>query len=227
MTDAPASDLPDTVSVVEDGAMPAEEYERIHSVLAPLFEWWISYLGLKWWDVVVCYYDDSLTYYKATDCAGQMVTHAQWEYMHATVSVNAPRCVGFTDDELERMVVHELCHILVSEMHAEDTTNETRRHEERTVSMMTKAFLFVRNQVRREIKNNEARGLVSALTPEEAQTMNEQWYLINKDHADAIRAYLATVDTDEAREALHTLDTGLCTTDEVPSDWKETADEEA
>lgn len=55
--------------------------------------------------------------------------------------------------------------------------------------------------------------------------MNDQWYLINKDHADVIRAYLATVDTDEARSALHTLDSGLNTTDAVPDDWKESVGE--
>jgi hypothetical protein len=51
--------------------------------------------------------------------------------------------------------------------------------------------------------------------------MDPQWYLINKAHADEIRAYLATVDTDEARAALHTLDAGLNTTDAVPGDWRE------
>ena len=50
------------------------------------------------------------------------------------------------------------------------------------------------------------------------------WYLISKEDADEIRAYLATVDTDEARDALHTLEVGLYTTDAVPDDWKEGAD---
>jgi len=66
-----------------------------------------------------------------------------------------------------------------------------------------------------------ARGLASALVSQEAQSMDPQWYLINKADADAIRAYLASVDTDEARDALHDLETGLHTTDAVPDDWRD------
>lgn len=68
-----------------------------------------------------------------------------------------------------------------------------------------------------------ARGLASALVPEEAPNMDQQWYLISKDDADEIRAALESVDTDEARDALHTLDAGLHTTDAVPEDFAEEA----
>ncbi len=51
-----------------------------------------------------------------------------------------------------------------------------------------------------------------------------KWYLISNEDMETIRVYLqaqADAGDERARAALHTLDSGLNTTDEVPDDWKE------
>lgn len=58
-----------------------------------------------------------------------------------------------------------------------------------------------------------------------------KWYLISKEDADEVRdALLESMERDTSNEqtlkaALHTLDSGLYTTNAVPDDWKEDAGE--
>jgi len=57
-----------------------------------------------------------------------------------------------------------------------------------------------------------------------------KWWLISDDDMQAIRAYLLALELsgdDLAKDALHTLDSGLNTTDAIPDDWKDEEDESA
>ena len=58
---------------------------------------------------------------------------------------------GMSNEELERTVVHELVHALVNELREGGID-----HEERVVTTLTKAVLWVRDLTRDEAKGNEA-----------------------------------------------------------------------
>lgn len=71
---------------------------------------------------------------------------AQWEYLQAKVAINVPEVARMNDDKLERVLVHELCHILVAEMRGDpDVCSD---HEERTVTQLAKAFIWTRDRAR-------------------------------------------------------------------------------
>jgi hypothetical protein len=131
--------------------MKRKAFETHRDRCRALFDAWMTRLGLKWYAVEVRYYDKRKAYRAATGASpnGAMIVTTDWKYMRATVSVCVPAVRGLDDDELERAVVHELCHVLVAEMRGVDEprTAEQMAHEERVVSMLTKAFMWVKDGV--------------------------------------------------------------------------------
>jgi predicted SprT family Zn-dependent metalloprotease len=99
---------------------------------------WITPLGLGWWRVTLRHYA------KRKECKrkfGDSVAarcYADWRYMEAVIEINLPLWVDKTDDEVERMAVHELMHILVNEMR-----EGAIEHEERVVTTLTKAVFWI------------------------------------------------------------------------------------
>jgi predicted SprT family Zn-dependent metalloprotease len=73
-----------------------------------------------------------------------------WRYMHAYIGVCVPSVARVSDEELENAVVHELVHILVNEMQKKD-----QDHEERAVTLTTKAILFVRDLTAKEYQEKD------------------------------------------------------------------------
>lgn len=80
-----------------------------------------------------------------------MDCETQWEYQQAHIRINAPMLATVDDAAAERCVVHELAHVLVSEMRVPDwagATDEARHslrdHEERVVTMLANALLWTR-----------------------------------------------------------------------------------
>lgn len=117
-------------------------YKRTFRRARRHFERWIFLLGLRWWDVEVHWYDSGKAFRQASGATGHNVAmriEADWRYMRATVYVNVPALARMSDDELERSVVHELCHALVNEMREQGID-----HEERVVTMLSKAFMWTR-----------------------------------------------------------------------------------
>jgi len=105
---------------------------------------WMNMLGLGWWNVTVNYYDDPATIiqlFASAESDGIVIAKvsADWKYGSATLSINLPAFEGRTEDDIERIVVHELVHILVNEMREGEI-----HHEERVVTGLTKAFLWTR-----------------------------------------------------------------------------------
>ncbi|KKL89323.1 hypothetical protein LCGC14_1915860 [marine sediment metagenome] len=73
--------------------------------------------------------------------------------MVATVAFNISALKELDDHDLEVVVVHEMCHVLVNEMRADrggEPTHGSVAHEERVVSTLAQAFLTVRDQGERE-----------------------------------------------------------------------------
>lgn len=111
-------------------------------LLDQAFKKWIARLGLNWWDVEVHFYDDPgeiVRLFRQMD-NGDVVpafVDANWMYADAKISVNLPAFEDCEPDKIERIVVHELMHILVNEMREGEL-----HHEERVVTQLTKALFW-------------------------------------------------------------------------------------
>jgi hypothetical protein len=97
---------------------------------------WVTPLGLGWWKVDIEWLDGPPEtphegFDKAADC------RAQWPYRKATVRFWLNATMDMDDEDLEEMVVHELCHILVNQMREEGIV-----HEEAVVTALSKAFIW-------------------------------------------------------------------------------------
>lgn len=107
------------------------------------FAKWIPRLGLAWWDIEIVYYDDPneiIQRFRIIE-TGEMVpanVTAQWMYADAKININLPAFELIDPGVIERVVVHELCHLLVNEMREGEI-----HHEERVVTQLTKAFFWV------------------------------------------------------------------------------------
>jgi len=56
------------------------------------------------------YYDDT----SGEDFKVTAITESRWQYMQARIKWYLPSAVRHNNDELEKVLVHELCHVLLS-----------------------------------------------------------------------------------------------------------------
>jgi len=109
-----------------------------------LFKKWTYLLGLRWWHVSLTIITDPQEINEAFRDSeyGSVVatSHADWRYLDAEIKVNMPALAREDKSEIERVIVHELCHVLVNEMREEGID-----HEERVASTLASAFLWTRN----------------------------------------------------------------------------------
>lgn len=114
------------------------------------FSDWVPKLGLAWWQVEVNYYDKRKIFRKnkKADTIAAMRIWCDWRYMDMQIAVCTPVTRQMDAEELERTVVHELCHALVNEMRESGID-----HEERVVTTLTKAFMWVRDLTRDKAKS--------------------------------------------------------------------------
>lgn len=142
--------------------MTDKEYTLQKSRIQGLVEKWMAPLGLKWWNINIRYFREPLPISSGDAAAGWQCNakaEAKWEYLSATVSFNLPAIEGADDEELERIVVHEFCHVLVHEMRewapeevSRDRSDVGIKHEERVVTALTSAFLWVRKSGEGKLK---------------------------------------------------------------------------
>lgn len=110
------------------------------------FDKWLKPLGLLWWEIKIVYYEnpsDIIEVFRAIDEDRVLVakTYADWKYASAKICINVPEFRGRTDNEIERIVVHELMHVLVNEMREGEL-----HHEERVVTTLTKAAFWIEDK---------------------------------------------------------------------------------
>ncbi len=113
---------------------------KTRQIIRAAMDKWTYRLGLRWWNVDSIYHSGkgARRYFKSSDGSTIFArTFADWRYGDAFVHFNVPAFVGMSADDIERVVVHELCHVLVNEMTATGID-----HEERVVTGLTKAFLW-------------------------------------------------------------------------------------
>jgi len=131
--------------------MKKKVYKQQRKRCQKLFDAWIKRLGLKWYNVSITYYRDTDQF--VADNRGEasdvMAVYAHWEYMTAYIYVNVPAVLQLDDSDLENAVVHELVHILTIEFtgNGDSISDEKRAHVEHVVTLLTKAFVWVRKGV--------------------------------------------------------------------------------
>jgi len=116
------------------------------------FRRWVYRLGLRWWTVDIIYYKKPPKKYfdpGKEDGVIRAVASADWRYCTLVVRVNMPSFKYLEKWRIEIIVVHELVHALVNEMHS----HKKKRidHEERVVTGLTKAFLWTAQDAREPI----------------------------------------------------------------------------
>lgn len=123
--------------------MKKKAYKRARKRFQAVFEEWATRLGLMWWHLECVFMEDTPADFVVDDGHQVAVTvEAKWEYMEALFTINTPVVAEMSDESLERLVVHELCHVLVNEMRCKSS-----KHEERVCSTLTKAFMWVKEGV--------------------------------------------------------------------------------
>lgn len=85
---------------------------------------WVTPCGLNMWaDVEFQYHRDTIMMVDASDhtvdeserrVAGRTIV--DWRYKHATIHFNMAVIQNLSDHEIDRLVRHEICHLLVNEM---------------------------------------------------------------------------------------------------------------
>jgi len=105
-----------------------------------IFEKWSYLLGLRWWEVALTFSKEKSDFNKDDGSRVLAKTWSDWRYMKATILINYREIKLLDLEEIEKIIVHELCHVLVNEMREGDIS-----HEERVVTTLTKAFLWTKN----------------------------------------------------------------------------------
>lgn len=118
-------------------------------IIKAAFAKWIERLGLGWWDIEVAYYDDPAEviqkFHSYEGGVAAANVSAEWMYGKAQINVNLPAIAHLNEDDIEKIVIHELCHIMVNEMREGEL-----HHEERVVTWLTKAFLWAEAAARED-----------------------------------------------------------------------------
>lgn len=120
--------------------MTRHDHHKQRKRIAKLLDAWTYRLGLRWWHITASYHGRKRFHRGRLTEAFAVVT-ADWRYLSAHIEVNLPLARDLTDAELERCVVHELCHILVNEMRPAPRCTDG---EERVCTTLAAAFLWTR-----------------------------------------------------------------------------------
>ena len=124
--------------------MKDSEFEATKERIRIIRDFWAEKLGLLWWTVHYNYRDDSAYFQEPNGVQAAARCRPEWRYLEASIDLNMPQLFGMDDDELEKIIVHEMMHILLHEMRNFDE-EAGLKHEERVATTFTKAFLWVRD----------------------------------------------------------------------------------
>jgi predicted SprT family Zn-dependent metalloprotease len=124
--------------------MNNKQYKTIHNKIDAQIREWKSLLWLGMWTININYITkiDQIKKYFPKKSDGSIVlarTYSSWQYMTADIDINVPQWENLSDDEIRDYVVHELCHVLLDEMH---NCDKDPMHEERVATMLQTAFVW-------------------------------------------------------------------------------------
>ena len=127
------------------------EFEREKDRVRNFFNKWTTLLGLRWWQKIdIEYFREPLPPYKDEIPHPEAIadTRCRWRYLtaHIRISLSVVLDHEYDDDQIEYIVVHELCHCLVNEMRPTEWDQNDLDHEERVVTHLAQAFLWTFNR---------------------------------------------------------------------------------
>jgi len=108
------------------------------------FCWWTHWLGLRYGEISLVFVDNIQTKYNdgsigiSPEASASCDTN--WRYQESTISVSKKWLTKLSKYDIEKMIVHELMHVLINEMREEGID-----HEERVATNLQKAFFWVRD----------------------------------------------------------------------------------
>lgn len=93
--------------------MSNKRYQEVEKFILLRKTDFIDFLGLEYFDIEFAfldsfYGDDSADDYKTT-----AVTEGRWQYRQAKIKFYMPSAVRHSDEELEKILMHELVHVLL------------------------------------------------------------------------------------------------------------------
>jgi hypothetical protein len=111
--------------------------------------------GLLLWEITFIYYGDPADIVEHFTSDNDKIvaarTTADWRYLTAKIIVNVNALTDMDETNIESMVIHELCHILVNEMRESDL-----HHEERVVTGLARAFMWTAEKNDIPVQGNPA-----------------------------------------------------------------------
>lgn len=114
----------------------AEDYRKIEKTFDKLLSKWIALLNLESWKCKVYYFASVNDH----DPDFGALIRSLWEYKSFDIRFYLPKIrADYRPAQWEELVVHELCHILVSAMSVNEATST--KFEERTVVELTEILL--------------------------------------------------------------------------------------
>lgn len=108
--------------------------DRVSAFITKKAALWQTRMGLDHWEIDhvfldTFYGDDGDEDFKVT-----AITESRWQYMQAKIKWYMPSAVRHDDDELEKVLVHELCHVLLA---PEQALVDTKTHHSVSSSQFT------------------------------------------------------------------------------------------
>lgn len=125
--------------------MTDKEYEREKRRVQKILDKWLPPLWLRNWDIEVRWERGAAP----DEAKGYKVlaqVHTLYQYSNAEMTVWLEEVAKHEDRDLELGILHELCHIILDEMHAYSKDPD---HEERVADHMARALVSVRDYVKR------------------------------------------------------------------------------
>jgi hypothetical protein len=109
-------------------------YTSVHACVDRQLKYWLPVMNLDRWAVEVNY--EPAVCSRNADCASDI--NADWRYKQATINVYVPLMAKMSEQSIEYVVVHELCHALVCQMRGKKHRMD---NEEAVVTETSRAFM--------------------------------------------------------------------------------------
>lgn len=118
--------------------MTDPEYNKLKHKINDIAQHWISNAGFSWWKVDLIWDRN----YDEDDRETAAVADAKWIYRIASITFYMPVMQHLSDEEMERVIVHELAHLLVDPITPHDGDENVAKFVEVATENVARALLF-------------------------------------------------------------------------------------
>jgi hypothetical protein len=147
--------------------MTDKEYNAQKRRVKLAYQKWHSITGLGEWIRSHAWHRDGNCGKEGTNYGPDTTARAevQWEYITVCFHWNLENIATLDDDTLDRVIRHEISHVLINEMRMwgppthrdEQARDEAMKHEERVVTKLASILLWCRMKGQIEAKRQSAR----------------------------------------------------------------------